>query len=94
MIIDKLKEMKDIEIVRHQLLMEPIRNLGEYDIPVNLTLDLVPEIKVIVHREGETRKVVVPEPVREVVVETVVVGAATAEASTDFLMNKGTDLLL
>ena len=80
MIIDKLKEMKDIEIVRHQLLMEPIRNLGEYDIPVNLTLDLVPEIKVIVHREGETRKVVVPEPVREVVVETVAVEEETAEA--------------
>ena len=73
MIIDKLKETKDIEVVRHQLVMEPIRNLGEYDIPVNLTLDLVPEIKVIVHREGEVRKVVVPEPVRETVVETVVV---------------------
>lgn len=73
MIIDKLKETKDIEVVRHQLVMEPIRNLGEYDIPVNLTLDLVPEIKVIVHREGEVRKVVVPEPVRETVIETVVV---------------------
>ena len=71
MIIDKLKEMKDIEIVRHQLVMEPIRNLGEYDIPVNLTLDLVPEIKVIVHREGEVRKAVVAEPVREVVAEAV-----------------------
>ena len=73
MIIDKLKETIDIEVVRHQLVMEPIRNLGEYDIPVNLTLDLVPEIKVIVHREGEVRKVVVPEPVRETVIETVVV---------------------
>lgn len=73
MIIDKLKETKDIEVVRHQLVMEPIRNLGEYDIPVNLTLDLVPEIKVIVHREGEVRKVVVPEPVRETIIETVVV---------------------
>ena len=73
MIIDKLKETKDIEVVRHQLVMEPIRNLGEYDIPVNLTLDLVPEIKVIVHREGEVRKVVVPEHVRETVVETIVV---------------------
>lgn len=69
MIIDKLKEMKDIEVLRHQLVMEPIRNLGEYDIPVNLTLDLVPEIKVIVHREGEVRKVVVPEPVLETVAQ-------------------------
>ena len=86
MIIDKLKEMKDIEIVRHQLVMEPIRNLGEYDIPVNLTLDLVPEIKVIVHREGEVRKVVVPEPVivpepvREIVAEETPVEEKAAEA--------------
>ena len=80
MIIDKLKEMKDIEIVRHQLVMEPIRNIGEYDIPVNLTLDLVPEIKVIVHREGEVRKVVVPEPVREIVTETIPVEEQAAEA--------------
>ena len=80
MIIDKLKEMKDIEIVRHQLVMEPIRNLGEYNLPVNLTLDLVPEIKVIVHREGEVRKVVVPEPVREIVTETIPVEEQAAEA--------------
>jgi large subunit ribosomal protein L9 len=80
MIIDKLKEMKDIEIVRHQLVMEPIRNLGEYDIPVNLTLDLVPEIKVIVHREGEVRKAVVAEPVLETVIETAKAEEETAEA--------------
>jgi len=80
MIIDKLKEMKDIEIVRHQLVMEPIRNLGEYDIPVNLTLDLVPEIKVIIHREGEVRKNVVAEPVREPVAEPLPVEEESAEA--------------
>ncbi len=80
MIIDKLNEMKGIEIVRHQLVMEPIRNLGEYDIPVNLTLDLVPEIKVIVHREGDVRKTVVAEPVLEPVVETLPVEEEAAEA--------------
>jgi len=67
MIIEKLQEMKDIEVLRHQLVMEPIRKLGEYDIPVNLTLDLVPEIRVIVHREGEVRKAVVAEPLLETV---------------------------
>ncbi|HZK17392.1 MAG TPA: hypothetical protein VFC66_04035, partial [Anaerolineaceae bacterium] len=39
--------------------------LGEYIIPVSLTLDLVPEIRVIVHREGE----VYTPPVEEVFVE-------------------------
>ena len=38
---------------RGQLVTEPIRNVGDYMIPVNLTLDLVPEIRVIIHREGE-----------------------------------------
>ena len=86
MIIEKIKEVKDIEVVRHQLVMEPIRNLGEYDIPVNLTLDLVPEIKVIIHREGEVRKVVVPEPVivpepvHEIVAEDIPVEEHAAEA--------------
>ncbi len=86
MIIDKIKEIKDIEIVRHQLVMEPIRNLGEYDIPVNLTLDLVPEIKVIIHREGEVRKavvpepVIIPEPVKEVVAEETSVEEDATEA--------------
>ena len=86
MIIDKIKEMKDIEIVRHQLVMEPIRNLGEFDIPVNLTLDLVPEIKVIIHREGEVRKavvpepVIIPEPVKEVVAEETSVEEDATEA--------------
>jgi large subunit ribosomal protein L9 len=33
--------------------MQPIRNLGEYTAHVRLTMDLVPEIKIIVYREGE-----------------------------------------
>jgi large subunit ribosomal protein L9 len=33
--------------------MQPIRNLGEFTVHVRLTMDLVPEVKVIVHREGE-----------------------------------------
>jgi large subunit ribosomal protein L9 len=33
--------------------MQPIRNLGEFTARVRLTMDLVPEVKIIVHREGE-----------------------------------------
>jgi len=33
--------------------MQPIRNLGEFTAYVRLTMDLVPEVKIIVHREGE-----------------------------------------
>ncbi|HOE69666.1 MAG TPA: 50S ribosomal protein L9 [Brevefilum sp.] len=42
-----------IELERRQVETEPIRQIGAYTIPIHLTMDLVPEITVIVHREGE-----------------------------------------
>jgi len=36
--------------------MQPIRNLGEFKARVRLTMDLVPEVKIIVHREGEAHE--------------------------------------
>ncbi len=66
MIADKIKELKGIEVDRHQIALEPIRNIGEYQVPVQLTIDLVPEINVIVHREGEIHKsALVVEPAVE-----------------------------
>lgn len=56
MIADKIKELKGIEVDRHQIVLEPIRNIGEYQVPVQLTIDLVPEINVVVRREGEIHK--------------------------------------
>lgn len=41
------------EVKKQQIDMQPIRNLGEYTAHVRLTMDLVPEVKIIVHREGE-----------------------------------------
>lgn len=41
------------EVKKQQIDMQPIRNLGEYIAHVRLTMDLVPEVKIIVHREGE-----------------------------------------
>ncbi|MEN6409774.1 MAG: 50S ribosomal L9 C-terminal domain-containing protein [Anaerolineaceae bacterium] len=40
-------------VERRQIDMQPIRVLGEHKVHVRLTIDLIPEIKVIVHREGE-----------------------------------------
>ena len=58
MIVDELKEKHNLEVDRHQVVMEPIRNLGEYQIPIHLTIDLVPELTAIVAREGEEIKIV------------------------------------
>ena len=62
----RIKEEKGIELDRHQLVTEPIRKLGDYMIPVSLTLDLVPEVRVIVHREGEVFAPAVEEEFVEV----------------------------
>ena len=52
-IVDYVKANFEIELEKRQVETEPIRELGSYTIPVHLTMDLVPEIKVVVHREGE-----------------------------------------
>jgi large subunit ribosomal protein L9 len=54
MIIDAVNEQVEVEINRRQLDYEPIRMLGIHKVRVRLTVDLVPELKVIVHREGES----------------------------------------
>lgn len=49
-----LSEKTRFEVKKHQIDMQPIRNLGEYTAHVRLTMDLIPEVKIVVHREGET----------------------------------------
>jgi len=54
MVADAINEKIGTQIDRHQIELQPIRTLGEHKAIVRLTVDLVPVIKVIVHREGET----------------------------------------
>ena len=48
-----IQEQTRYEVKRQQIDMQPIREVGEFKAHVRLTIDLVPEIKIIVHREGE-----------------------------------------
>lgn len=48
-----IAEKTRYEIKKQQVDMQPIRSLGEFAARVRLTMDLVPEVKVIVYREGE-----------------------------------------
>jgi large subunit ribosomal protein L9 len=48
-----IQEKTRFEVKKQQIDMQPIRNLGEFIAHVRLTMDLVPEVKIIVHREGE-----------------------------------------
>ena len=48
-----LQNKTGVEIKRQQIDMQPLRVLGEHKAHIRLTMDLVPEIKVLVYREGE-----------------------------------------
>jgi large subunit ribosomal protein L9 len=48
-----IQEKTRYEVKKGQIDMQPIRNLGEFTAHVRLTIDLVPEVKINVHREGE-----------------------------------------
>lgn|SRR5574341_1016816 len=48
-----LQEKTRYEVKKQQIDMQPIRNLGEHTAYVRLTMDLVPEVKIIIYREGE-----------------------------------------
>ena len=52
-IVAEIEGKYEIELEKRQVETEPIRQLGTFTVPIHLTMDLVPEITVIVHREGE-----------------------------------------
>lgn len=53
-IADAITEKIRFELKRQQVDTQPIRTLGEFTARVRLTMDLAPEVKIIVHREGES----------------------------------------
>jgi large subunit ribosomal protein L9 len=52
-IIDTIEANYEIKLEKRQVETEPIRQLGTYTVPIHFTMDLVPEITIVVHREGE-----------------------------------------
>lgn len=75
MIADRINEEFEIEISPRDVDTQPLRQLGEHTIPIRLTMDLVPEVQILLHREGESA-----EEGAEGVVEA---EAATAEAEVE-----------
>lgn len=60
MISGAIQAKLGLELNRRQVDIEPIRTLGTHKVHIRLTMDLVPEIKVIVHREGEAPELPAP----------------------------------
>jgi large subunit ribosomal protein L9 len=53
MIAEAIEARLGVQVDRHKIDTQPIKELGVHEIPIRLTLDLVPEVKILVHREGE-----------------------------------------
>lgn len=64
MIAERIESSTGVKIDRKQVDVQPIKLLGVHKAYLRLTMDLIPEVKVIVHREGEP-----PESVAEEIVE-------------------------
>jgi large subunit ribosomal protein L9 len=64
-VANAIKQKSGIEVKRQQLDMQPLRTLGEHTVRVRLTMDLIPELKVTVYREGEAEpSLPIEEPVK------------------------------
>jgi len=79
MITEAIKEKFDLDIDHRDVDSQPLRQLGHFEIPVRLTMDLVPILNVLVHREGE--KPVFPGQAADADVEAAA-EAAAAEAGS------------
>jgi large subunit ribosomal protein L9 len=80
MIVEAIQAKVGLQLDRRQLDAQPIRTLGEHKVHVRLTMDLVPEVLVIVHREGEAPVLAKAE---ESQLEEVAEPVAEAEAASE-----------
>jgi large subunit ribosomal protein L9 len=65
-VADAIHKKCGYAVKRQQLDMQPLRTLGEHIVRIRLTMDLIPEIKVTVYREGEAEpSLPIEEPAAE-----------------------------
>ncbi|MGD0878815.1 MAG: 50S ribosomal protein L9 [Anaerolineales bacterium] len=81
-VVDAIQKKSGYVVKRQQLDMQPLRTLGEHNVRIRLTMDLIPEIKVTVFREGEAEPSLPIEQPAEKPVEKMPVEAVPEEAST------------
>jgi len=79
-IAEEIKKNSGLDVDRRNVGHQPLRELGEYKVPVRLTTDLIPQVKVVIHREGETLKAAAPVAAAEPVAQAEAVPAPATEA--------------
>ena len=67
MIAEEIEASTGVKVERSQIDSQPIKILGVHFVSVRLTIDIVPEVKVVIHREGEP-----PESAYEVEEEAII----------------------
>ncbi|MBI4731825.1 MAG: 50S ribosomal protein L9 [Chloroflexi bacterium] len=61
-VADQIQQKSGFTVKRQQIDMQPLRTLGEHTIRIRLTMDLIPELTVVVFREGEVEPSLPIEP--------------------------------
>ncbi len=93
-IADEIKKVSGLDVDRRNVGHQALRELGEFKVQVRLTADLIANVKVIIHREGESLKsaaakaaqaqsVAEPAPEAESAVEAPEMEAPAAEAAAE-----------
>jgi len=54
MITEAIHDKTGVSIDRRQVDTQPLRALGDYKVRIRLTVDLIPQLRVVVYREGES----------------------------------------
>ena len=67
MIAEAVSEEIGVPVEAKQIESQPLRMLGQHNVAVRLTVDLIPEIEIIVFREGETPESALEEEEREAI---------------------------
>lgn len=89
MIAERISEKTGVEISRSQVESQPLRTLGEHTVQIRLTVDLLPEVTVIVNSEGEVEEaIVIQEPARPESDEDVEEVEALVESSVEIEGNE------
>jgi large subunit ribosomal protein L9 len=63
MIADAIHEKTSVEVDRKQVDTQPVKLLGVHKAQIRLTMDLVPQVTLIVHREGEPPETVMDKEI-------------------------------
>jgi len=65
MIAEAVSEDIGVPVEAKQIESQPLRMIGKHNVAVRLTVDLIPEIEIIVHREGESVESALEEEEKE-----------------------------